>query len=178
MGDSGMRGEDGMDNKQMEEEIAALKKRIEEFKNREAAPLPANANNADAIWKYLTEEREKTNALLREVANKVRQLEGSVAAMGEAEKNAEDRAFANSNEIPLSYVDAQIIDFVQTRKDGMACADEVRKYMNYKGNNAACARLSALHKLGLLERFQMGHKVYYRFDAGKATNTLIVSPPQ
>ena len=50
--------------------------------------------------------------------------------------------------------------------------------MSYKGRNAASARLNKLYRIGLLERFQLGHKVYYKFDAGKMASTLIVSPPQ
>jgi predicted transcriptional regulator of viral defense system len=80
--------------------------------------------------------------------------------------------------VPLSDIDAKIINFVQVQHNGMVCADEVREFMGYKGNNAACARLNKLYKDGLLDRFQLGHKVYYKFDAGKTTNTLIISPPQ
>ena len=60
----------------------------------------------------------------------------------------------------------------------MVCADEVKTLMGYKGRNAACTRLNKLYKDGLLDRYQLGHKVYYKYDAGKTTNTLIISPPQ
>jgi len=60
----------------------------------------------------------------------------------------------------------------------MACAEDIKREMNYRGRNAASARLNRLHKQGLLDRYQLGHKVYYKYDAGKTTNTLIVSPPQ
>ena len=79
-------------------------------------------------------------------------------------------------EVPLSLLDAKILDFVQTHT--MICADDLMKAMNYRGRNAACARLNRLYREGLLERYQLGHKVFYKFDAGKTTNTLIISPPQ
>jgi hypothetical protein len=60
----------------------------------------------------------------------------------------------------------------------MACAEDIKKHMSYKGKNAASARLNRLFKEGLLDRYQLGHKVYYKYDAGKTTKTLIVSPPQ
>jgi hypothetical protein len=78
---------------------------------------------------------------------------------------------------PLSTQDVKILQFIQLNRD-MACADDIRGAMNYRGRNAASARLKRLQGLGLLERIQMGHKVYYKYDAGKATNLLIVSPPQ
>lgn len=61
---------------------------------------------------------------------------------------------------------------------GMSCADDIKKQMSYRGRNAASARLNRLYKIGLLERYQLGHKVYYKYDAGKTADTLIVSPPQ
>jgi len=60
----------------------------------------------------------------------------------------------------------------------MACADDVKAGMNYRGRNAASARLNKLYKMGLIDRLQLGHKVFYKFDAGKTTKILIVSPPQ
>ena len=60
----------------------------------------------------------------------------------------------------------------------IACSEDIQKRMNYKGRNAASARLNKLYKQGLLERYQLGHKVYYKYNAGKATNPLIISPPQ
>ena len=80
-----------------------------------------------------------------------------------------------NREVPLSGVDAKMINFVQAK--GMACADEVRAFMNYRGNNAACARLNRLHKAGLLTGSSWVTRFTNRYDAWKATNTLIVSPP-
>lgn len=82
------------------------------------------------------------------------------------------------SELALSELDLQILQIVQTSKRELACADDIRRQMNYKGRNAASARLNKLFRMRLLQRYQLGHKVYYKFDAGKTTTTLIISPPQ
>jgi len=169
-----------MNRKQMERELEALKKGLKEFQQKETtASLPTlNVADIGAAIKYLADERERTNKKLELITEKMRALDDAIKVMGApAAQTAEEYALASGREIGLSNVDVKIISFIQTRNDTMACADEVKQYMNYKGNNAACARLNRLHKLGLLDRHQLGHKVYYRFDAGKTTNTLIVSPP-
>jgi hypothetical protein len=79
--------------------------------------------------------------------------------------------------IPVSSLDARILQLVQVK--GMACADDVQKEMNYSGRNAACARLNKLYTMGLLERHQLGHKVYFKYrESPDAASTLIISPPQ
>jgi|SRR5271157_3107458 len=167
-------GSGSMDNKQVEKEIEELRRELKVVSEKNHEEIPENAGLPTLI-KYLVEERGKTNRILEGVTQKLKQLEDEISALEISGQAQEDYAAANSREIPLSGVDARLINFVQTK--GMACADEVRAFMNYKGNNAACARLNNLHRLGLLDRLQLGHKVYYKYDAGKAINTLIVSPP-
>ncbi len=43
----------------------------------------------------------------------------------------------------------------------MAEAEDVRKYMNYKGRNAASARLNMLHRKGELKKIKSGRKIYF-----------------
>jgi hypothetical protein len=164
-----------MDNKQVEKEIEELRKELKVVSEKSHEEIPADAGLPTLI-KYLVEERGKTNRILENVTQKLKQLEDEISAL-EISGQQEDYAVQSSREVPLSGVDAKLINFVQTRPQGMACAEEVKAYMNYRGNNAACARLNNLHRLGLLDRLQLGHKVYYKYDAGKAINTLIVSPP-
>ena len=166
-------GSGQVDNKQVEKEIEELRKELKVVSEKSHEEIPADAGLPTLI-KYLVEERGKTNRILENVTQKLKQLEDEISAL-EISGQQEDYAVQSSREVPLSGVDAKLINFVQTK--GMACAEEVRAYMNYKGNNAACARLNNLHRLGLLDRLQLGHKVYYKYDAGKAINTLIVSPP-
>jgi hypothetical protein len=174
----------GKSSRQIEKEIKALRKELDLVAKKEAgAAVNQVSDSGDggvpALLKYMIEERERTNRILAGITEKINRLEKE---FGEAYQGdiAGDTAYAaemaSGRELPLSGIDAKIIGFAQSK--GMVCADEVREFMGYKGRNAACARLNKLYKDGLLDRFQLGHKVYYKFDAGKTTNTLIISPPQ
>ena len=110
---------------------------------------------------------EKVNGLQKEL---------DTLYSGEEQGQQYAEQLQESREIPLSELDTKILNFIQLK--GMVCADDVRIFMKYNGRNAACARLNKLHKDGLVDRIQLGHKVYYKYDAGKTTNTLIISPPQ
>ncbi|MGB9732451.1 MAG: hypothetical protein ACP5P2_00070 [Candidatus Micrarchaeia archaeon] len=155
-----------MDKKEIEEELERLKKEVSKLSSGEKYP-----EDAGELIKYMIAERERTNRILASITEKIKELTERLNEIEEVPASEE-----KLKEIPLSETDARIIEFVQTK--GMACADDVKNFMNYKGRNAACARLNKLYMMGLLVRYQLGHKVYYKFDAGKATNTLIVSPPQ
>ena len=161
------------DAEQLAKESRALKHEIDEMSDRKEPSI--ESASLTSLLKYMTEERERTNRILASVADKVGKLEKELDNLYSYENNAPYEQ-TNSREIPLSEIDAKIVNFVQTK--GMVCADEVKEIMQYRGRNAACARLNKLYKDGLLDRFQLGHKVYYKFDAGKTTNTLIISPPQ
>ncbi|MEM0074473.1 MAG: hypothetical protein QXX70_01085 [Candidatus Micrarchaeaceae archaeon] len=121
--------------------------------------------------KYLASERERTNKELETVTANVRKLEELIAPQAQVESEAQ---IAEAREIPISSVDAKVIELIETK--GMVSAAELQQFMGYKGKNAASARLNSLYKRGVLDRFQMGHKVYYRY-AGKA-NQILITPPQ
>jgi predicted nuclease with TOPRIM domain len=156
-----------VDKKEIKEELERLKKEISRLNSGDNA----YPDDAQELIKYMVAERERTNRMLASIAEKIKELSERLDGLDEGAVKLE-----KPKEVPLSYTDAKIIEFVQTK--GMACADDVKEFMHYKGRNAACARLNRLHMLGLLDRYQLGHKVYYKYDAGKAINTLIVSPPQ
>jgi hypothetical protein len=126
-----------------------------------------------SIVRYLSDENRKTTLLLQSMADTMAKMESDLSADYEEGKSPMQEA---SKELPVSGLDARILQYIQVAN--MACADDLKKNMNYKGRNAASARLNRLYKQGLLERYQLGHKVYYKYDAGKAAKTLIVSPPQ
>ncbi len=163
-----------MNKKQLEEVIDALTKGLNEARQKNSAKLPESANLDDLI-KYMVGQREETNRMLARLSERMKVLEETVVSMGNDQ--AAD-VYPEAIEVPLSPVEKRIINFVETQKDQMACAEEVRKFMGYKGNNAACTKLKRLETLQLLTRYQMGHKVYYKVSAGKATMPLILSPPQ
>ncbi|EQD65530.1 hypothetical protein B2A_01569 [mine drainage metagenome] len=127
----------------------------------------------------MMDENKKTTIILKNISD-------SIAALAtESEQNSESQADpsymqgiqqpARYEEIPLSGLDSKIIEFIQVK--GMACADDIKGLMSYRGRNAASSRLNSLYKRGILQRYQLGHKVYYKYDAGKTTTTLIISPP-
>ena len=159
-------------SKELEEEIQKIKKEISSISSK--AVDETNASEISSLVKYLVEERARTNKILMDVTKRLKELEAEIVKEQPVQEPVKTRA--EGREVPISSTDAQILLFVQEQT--MACAADLQGYMHYKGKNAASARLNKLYKEGLLERFQLGHKVYYKYDAGKTTNTLIVSPPQ
>ncbi len=155
---------------QIEDEILRLKEEIKALSEKSPRIPDESTSSLSSVIRYFTEERDRTNRALANMTNKVIEIEKIIT---EREIVAPQEYVY---EIPLSQLDANILDFVKAK--GMVCADDVRTLMNYKGRNAACSRLKKLEKDGFLEKYQLGHKVYYRIDAGKTTKTLIISPPQ
>jgi len=160
--------------KQIESEIQALMQELESVSKKQESAPAVNEGDVASLFKQMVEERGRTNTILTNIAGKIAQLEKDMETLyseSEAYPEAPGR-----RQIPVSGLDAKILDYIQSKE--MVCADEVKQAMGYKGRNAACSRLNKLHKLGVLERFQLGHKVYYKYDAGRATDILIISPPQ
>ncbi len=162
---------------QIEDELTEIKEKIKVLSERGGRiPDESSSPGVAAYIKFLVEERERTNKLIVGLTEKVSQLEQKLSS--EYEPQEAQPLTGSQLEIPLSEVDARILDFIATSEKQMVCADQIKELMNYRGRNAACARLNAMCKIGLLRKDQFGHKVYYRFDAGKATKALIISPPQ
>ncbi len=166
----------GSEREQLKREVATIKERIDSLAAKKEVPQPGSEGDVMALFRYMREEREKTNKILAGITVQVQKLEHEIEYVY-AEEEKQGYAIADNREIPLSTLDTKILNFVQS-KGGMACADEIKEFMHYRGRNAACSRLNKLYKEGLLDRYQLGHKVYYKFDVGKTTNTLIISPPQ
>lgn len=164
----------------MKEQLNQLSTKNMEVKEvvQEKAKSDETGSNLITLLKYMMDENRKTTMLLKTMQD---QLNALIDA-GYYEQEGSDTTYPQENKLaktqPISGLDAQIIQIIQRAHGEMACADDIKKNMNYKGRNAASARLNRLYRIGLLERLQLGHKVYYKFDAGKMTNTLIVSPPQ
>lgn len=156
---------------QLEKELQTLKDEISQLQSKKDSV--SAESTVGSLMKQLVEERERSNKILTEITEKIAKLEKEIDERYEEEPAEYDII---NREVALSGLDARILDFVQSR--GMICADDLTEFMGYKGRNAACSRLNRLYKQGIVERYQLGHKVFYKFDAGKATNTLIISPPQ
>ena len=122
-----------------------------------------------AMLDRLTEERKSTNLILKEISRKLEEMDSRIRGL---EKNfskvskASQKSQSAMPEAPqapqpplLPDIDESILGFV--RKRGKATAEEVRARFRYKGPNAASARLNGLFKLGLLEKRQVGRKVFF-----------------
>lgn len=163
--------------KQLEAEVLELRKTLETIAKAPSQP-EVGEGSVNTLIKFIMDERsrrEKTDKAVKNVLDKLNSLEQELTEM---EQEISQPYATASREIPLSDQDAKILEIAQRSPRGMVCADDIKAQMNYRGRNAACARLNRLHRLGLLVRHQLGHRVYFKYDAGKTTNTLIISPPQ
>ncbi|MBI4361396.1 hypothetical protein HY572_06535 [Candidatus Micrarchaeota archaeon] len=105
-----------------------------------------------ALLQALHEERTSTNLVLKEINAKLDRIESRLSAA--------NSALTPSNAQPIiADVDQDIMDFVSTASK--VTAQDVQEKFNYKGSNAASARLNALFRLGLLVKHQAGKKVYF-----------------
>ncbi len=102
----------------------------------------------------LLEERENTNRILKTLLQRIEALEKAI------EQGARHPPTTEALQQPvLSEVEEAIVAFV--KKKGRVTAEDVRKEFNYKGRNAASARLNRLFELGVLSKRQSGRKVFF-----------------
>jgi len=144
------------------ENVAVIKKEIEEHNNR----LKAIADKLNdpvyiaGIMLAVQNERENTNRILKNIyaeLERVKNLEERVRKLEEIATNT--TMPSEVLEPVLPDVDAQIVDFI--REKTRVCAEDVQRRFNYKGKNAASARLNRLYDMGILNKAQVGRKVYY-----------------
>ncbi len=107
-----------------------------------------------SIMYTATREKENTNRILKNINAKLELLEEKIRKLEET--GGERRP---APQMLLPEIDEQIVEYVKAK--GKACAEEVQKEFKYKGRNAASARLNALFAQGMLEKAQVGRKVYY-----------------
>ena len=175
--------------KELERELVDIKRKLQnisETKTNERNAIAEKeesertSSNMFSLVKYMFDENKRTTMLLKSISESVARLEAELRDIYYEEENEEPEGRQTNvkgiREIPISGLDRQIIQAVQMK--GMACADDIKEMMKYKGRNAASTHLNRLYKTGLLQRYQLGRKVYYKYEAGKTTETLIVSPPQ
>ena len=175
--------------KELETELLNIKKQINEItateklaKDMLEGKIKADetSSNLLMIVRLVMDENKKNTMILKGISDSLGRLEGEIGEAGLYEQDdqsafnpVEDKQLSRVQ--PVSGLDAKILQIVQLKN--IACADDIRQELGYKGRNAASARLNRLYQQGLLERYQLGHKVYYKYDARMAS-TLIVSPPQ
>ena len=179
--------------KEIELELTNIKRQMEELtaKSVDTSKLMQEVESSDktseqmfTLLRYMIDENKRTTTLLVSMSTALARLEEELLQarnQGESEKRVSETAKYQQKpqkELPISGIDAKLIQNIQLSGAGMACADDLKEKMNYRGRNAVSARLNKLHNMGILERYQIGKRVYYKYDAGKRTDILIVSPSQ
>ncbi len=173
--------------KEIERELQNIQNQISQLASKnvdirevvqEKAKSDETGSNLITLLKYMMDENKKTTMILKGMSETLGRLDANLNA--EYFEQVDQEPYPQENKLakvqPISGLDAQIMQIIQIR--GLTSADDIKRQMNYRGRNAASARLNRLYRAGLLERYQLGHKVYYKYDAGKTSQTLIVSPPQ
>lgn len=107
-----------------------------------------------SLMHALSQERESSNLLLKDIQNRLQAIEEKLARI-EAAMPAKPAARPKS----VSDVDDRLLDFVKSH--GAADAAMVQVEFGYKGRNAASSRLNALWKQGLLQKRQKGKTVLF-----------------
>ena len=102
----------------------------------------------------LLEERENTNRILKNVMARLDAMEAKYGALPEAPEQP-----GVIEQPMLPEIDEQILAFV--KESGKATARDVQKRFKYKGKNAASARLNRLCAMNLLQKRQVGKKVFF-----------------
>jgi hypothetical protein len=173
-------------------ELVAIKKKLEQLQSKELelqsfvidkqkVGKEKSDQTNDQLWtllKYMIEENKMTRLLMEQLSKNI-QDQYADADLDEQQMQGDLEQEPTTKIVPISELDAKILQYMQMQHTGMACADDIKRAMSYRGRNAASARLSKLFKQGLIERHQLGHTVYYKYNAGKTDKgILIVSPPQ
>lgn len=140
------------------------KEAIEELRNEILSPLENDIQKLRdplvlaSLMYTAANERETTNRLLKTL---IERLDSKFAEV-DARLAAVERPHAPSpakEEVLLPSVDEEMLKFVREKRH--ASAEEVRRKFNYKGKNAASARLNHLFELGLLNKKQVGRAVLF-----------------
>ncbi|MFH1100195.1 MAG: hypothetical protein V1722_04920 [Candidatus Micrarchaeota archaeon] len=127
-----------------------------EFSSRMKDPIVVGT-----LLHKLTEERQSTNLLLREINAKLDKLGEMEKKFSELEAKINK---VNAQKVPakskmLPEVDEAIIAFIKSKS--AVCAEDVQEEFKYKGKNAASARLNRLCSLGVLKKSQVGKRVFF-----------------
>ncbi len=101
----------------------------------------------------LVQERKRTLYMFKEILQKLDEMNKRL------EKLEGSGAPVQKEKEVLSEIDKKIVEYIKTR--GKVTAEEIKEAFNYKGTNAACARLNSLYVRGILEKARGGKKVYY-----------------
>lgn len=103
----------------------------------------------------LAKEREASNRMFKEVADRLEKIARLL------ENRPEHKEVTNI----ISDIDQKILAHIQ--RNGKVDAEDIQSIFQYRGKNAASARLNDLYEKGLLKKGRAGKKVFYWVNAGE-----------
>jgi hypothetical protein len=133
-------------------ELLEIQEELKRFSSKAKDPMVLGY-----LFFKLSKEREAMNSYLQKVIERMEGLEREIISL---EKRVEEKGIVGQEGIPLPEADEKIVSFLK-RKSG-AFAEQVQDTMGYKGKNAASARLNSLCRQGILEKAQVGKKVFFK----------------
>ena len=101
----------------------------------------------------LAKEREASNAMFKQISEQLERI-ASLLQKGSTEQVKSI----------ISDIDQKILAHIQ--RNGKVDAEEIQSIFQYRGKNAASARLNDLYEKGLLKKGRAGKKVFYWVNAG------------
>ena len=101
----------------------------------------------------LAKEREASNAMFKQISEHLERI-ASLLQKGSTEQVKSI----------ISDIDQKILAHIQ--RCGKVDAEEIQSIFQYRGKNAASARLNDLYEKGLLKKGRAGKKVFYWVNAG------------
>jgi len=107
----------------------------------------------------LAKERETSNGLFREIGAKLDRIASLL----------EKRPMTEQVTSIISDIDQKILAHIQ--RNGKVDAEEIQSIFQYRGKNAASARLNDLYEKGMLKKGRAGKKVFYWVNAGDEKQT-------
>jgi predicted HTH transcriptional regulator len=111
----------------------------------------------------IAEERKNGNLVIRDINAKfdniLERLQGISMRLDELDSRL-DTPLGEGAKFEISDRDREILNYVTNNK--RVCADDLQENFQYRGRNAASARLSKLFRENLLEKVYVGRKVYYQ----------------
>ena len=112
----------------------------------------------------IAEEKKANNLVVKDLSSKFDQIISKldrIATLLEAQAETQNESDNHS----ISERDEEILEFIKTKK--RVCADDLQDHFNYKGRNAASARLNKLFRDDLVEKIYAGKTVYYSLKAAQ-----------
>ena len=146
----------------VEQNAVLLRKELDDRKDR----LKANIAKLDdpvvigALLSTVVQEKESQNRILKNIYAELEVVRGLEERLSRLEERLGKATVPEvPSEMALPEVDAQIKELI--RAAGKMCAEDVQMKFGYRGKNAASARLNRLYSLGVLNKQQVGRKVWY-----------------